>query len=253
MYGGNTVTTIPRWAKRIFKRRCISVGSGKGGPGKTTIAANLAAYLAEHGLKIGLVDADIHTPNVDCFFGIEGERMDVNEDMLIVPKEPVRGLYVMSVGNIIPSGVPILWSEEKVRDFLIKAFTSVDWPKKLDLYIVDLPPASVIELRTLNANFRKRHSTVLVTTGHKASVADCKRMAGLCLTEGVKISAIVDNMHGRFGSRGEKNVESLLKEAGNPPLIRVPDDPGMCVDGCYLYKKYEHKFLKLAEAVGVVF
>ena len=121
-------------------RNIIAVGSGKGGVGKTSIAVNLAVSLAKEGARVGLMDADILTPNVPIMLGLTHGRPMVNEGK-IVPFE-VYGIKAISMGFMIDPDKAMVWRGPMLNSAIRQFFNDVDWDRDIDYMIVDLPPGT---------------------------------------------------------------------------------------------------------------
>jgi len=196
----------------------VAVGSGKGGVGKSTVAANLAVALAAWGASVGLLDADIYGPNIPTLMGVndlpppEGEKM--------VPAL-AHGVKVMSMGFLIGQEEALVWRGPMIHSALKQLLTEVVWGE-LDYLVVDLPPGtgdaqlSVAQLVPLTGG-------VVVTTPQLLSVSDARRGVTAFQKLGVPVLGIVENMSGEvFGTGGG---ERAAREMGIPFLGRIPLDP----------------------------
>jgi ATP-binding protein involved in chromosome partitioning len=196
----------------------IAVGSGKGGVGKSTVAANIAVGLAQWGASVGLLDADIYGPNIPTLMGVnelpppEGEKM--------VPAL-AHGVRVMSMGFLIGHEEALVWRGPMIHSALRQLLTEVVWGE-LDYLVIDLPPGtgdaqlSVAQLVPLTGG-------VVVTTPQLLSVSDARRGVTAFQKLSVPVLGIVENMSGDvFGSGGG---ERAAKEMGVPFLGRIPLDP----------------------------
>jgi len=119
-------------------KRCVMVGSGKGGVGKSTIAANLACSLAMDGLKVGLLDADLHGPSMGMMFGIKDGPEGTEEGKIL----PIRkfGLNLMSMAFLVDEDRPVIWRGPMLNKALTQFLGDVLWGD-LDLLLIDLPRA----------------------------------------------------------------------------------------------------------------
>lgn len=154
----------------------VLVASGKGGVGKTTVAADIARYAASTGLTAGLIDADISTPNAPEVLG--GEDYDVGDqrlstrDSLVPPK--VDGVQLISQGTVLPEDVAVLrdaeWRAREVVDFI----ESVEWDDDTDIVVVDSPPGTGEELQVIASMAQVEHAFI-VTTPHPSSVRDARK------------------------------------------------------------------------------
>jgi len=196
----------------------VAVGSGKGGVGKSTVAANLAVGLARWGASVGLLDADIYGPNIPTLMGVndlpapEGEKM--------VPAL-AHGVKVMSMGFLVGQEEALVWRGPMIHSALRQLLTEVIWGE-LDYLVVDLPPGtgdaqlSVAQLVPLTGG-------VVVTTPQLLSVSDARRGVTAFQKLSVPVLGIVENMSGEvFGTGGG---ERAAREMGVPFLGRIPLDP----------------------------
>ena len=125
---------------RRIKRK-IMIMSGKGGVGKSTVAANLATELTLRGYKVGLLDCDIHGPTIPTIFGLESEKLSVNEEG-ILPIQVLPNLSVMSIGFLLENkDSPIIWRGPAKMGAIKQFLEDVLWGK-LDFLIIDLPPGT---------------------------------------------------------------------------------------------------------------
>ena len=217
-------------------RNVIAVASGKGGVGKTTVAANLADGLRQLGARTGLVDADVHGPNVPEMFELDEQPRVTNEHGF----QPgvADGLQVMSLGHVAPTeDDPAALRGPMVETVLLELFETVEWGP-LDYLVVDLPPGTGDATFSLLQNVAVT-GAVVVTTGHETSVADARKGLRMFRSHGTPVLGIVENMseyacpncddtHELFGSGGG---EATAEAYGVPLLAEVPFDPAMSRDG----------------------
>src|SRR5207342_1846458 len=124
-------------------KNIIAVVSGKGGVGKSTVAANLALSLTKGGAKVGLMDADIYGPSVPIMFGVRGERPmmhDVNGKAMIIPLERY-GIKLMSIGLLVDEKSAVVWRGPMASSAIKQFITDVDWGE-LDYLVIDMPPGT---------------------------------------------------------------------------------------------------------------
>ena len=217
-------------------RNVIAVASGKGGVGKTTVAANLVDGLRQMGAKVGLVDGDIHGPNVPELFDLD-EEPRVTDDRRFEPGTS-NGLKLMSLGHIIPrQDDPAALRGPMVEQFLLELFEGVEWGQ-LDYLVVDLPPGTGDATFALLQNVAVT-GAVIVTTPHETSVTDARKGLQMFREHGAPVLGIVENMstfacpncndtHDLFGSGGG---EESAEKHNVPLLAKVPFDPEMSPGG----------------------
>ncbi len=210
------------------QRRLIAVASGKGGVGKSTIAANLAVALATAGRQVGLIDADIHGPSVPILFGTAGERAQMADKKV----QPIvaHGVRTISVGNMLDPAQAIAWRGPMAGRALRQLIDDTDWGDT-DLIILDLPPGTGdIQLSLVEKH--KPDGAVIVSTPQDLALVDARRAIDLFNQTGVPIVGLVENMSGYacpscgavsdpFGRGG---VEETCAALGVPFLGRVPLD-----------------------------
>lgn len=198
----------------------IAVGSGKGGVGKSTVAANLAVALAQSGAAVGLLDADIYGPNIPTLMGVA--QLPPPKKEKIVPAS-AHGVLVMSMGFLVSETEALVWRGPMIHGALQQLFTEVLWGE-LDYLLVDLPPGtgdaqlSVAQLVPLTGG-------VVVTTPQLLAVSDARRGVTAFRKLQVPVLGIVENMSGDVF--GEGGGERAANEMQIPFLGRVPLDPAV--------------------------
>lgn len=214
-------------------RNIIAVVSGKGGVGKSTVAANLALALSAGGAKVGLMDADIYGPSVHIMFGIRGERpqmRDVNGKGKIVPIDRY-GIKVMSIGLLVDEKQAVVWRGPMVSSAIKQFVSDVDWGE-LDYLVIDMPPGTgdihLTVVQTVPVT-----GAIVVTTPQLVALADAKKGITMFSQGGLKVPVIgiVENMsyftpaelpenkYYIFGKEGGKN---LAEEFDIPFLGEIP-------------------------------
>ena len=177
-------------------RNIIAVFSGKGGVGKSTIAANLALALTKDNAKVGLLDADIYGPSIPIMFGVRGERpmmKDINGKGVIVPLEKY-GIKLLSIGLLVDEKSAIVWRGPMASSAIRQFVTEVDWGE-LDYLVIDMPPGTGDIHLTLVQTVPVT-GAVIVTTPQPVAVADAKKgiaFFGQAKTN-IPIIGIVENM-----------------------------------------------------------
>lgn len=216
---------------RRIKRK-IMIMSGKGGVGKSTVAANLAAGLALRGYRVGLLDCDIHGPTIPTIFGLESQTPDVNEEG-ILPIQVLPNLSLMSVGFLLgDQDSPIIWRGPAKMGAIKQFLEEVNWGA-LDFLIIDLPPGTGDEPLSVAQLIPECDGSVLVTTPQDVALISVRKSIKFSEKLKVPVIGLVDNMHGLicphcgkpievFGSGG---VEKASKDFNVPVLARLPIEP----------------------------
>ncbi|MBL8656750.1 MAG: P-loop NTPase [Altererythrobacter sp.] len=207
-------------------RRILAVGSGKGGVGKSTLAANLAIALARGGTKVGLVDADIYGPSQPVIMGVQGTRPEARDKRLVPVATPV-GVPLLSMGQIVAPGKAIAWRGPMTAGALSQLIDA-DWGDA-ELLVVDLPPGTG-DVQLTMVQKHKPVGAVLVSTPQDLALMDAARAGQLFEQAGVPIVGLVENMAGYacphcgeisdpFGAGG---VEAAAQRLDLPFLGRIP-------------------------------
>ncbi len=228
-------------------KHVITVGSGKGGVGKSTVAANLAASLALEGASVGLLDADIYGPSQSKMFGVEGKRLLADDEKRILPLSS-HGVRIISIANLVEDGQALTWRGPILHGTLTQMLNQTLWGE-LDYLIVDMPPGtgdvhlSLTQLVTVSG-------AVLVTTPQEVAMLDVRRAYSMLRKTHVPVLGIIENMSwyelpdgqrdyifgqdgaSRFAEAeripllGQIPIRTALREAGDggAPLVIV--DPG---------------------------
>jgi ATP-binding protein involved in chromosome partitioning len=173
----------------------ILVMSGKGGVGKTTVAINLALTLATKGYEVGVMDADIHGPNVPKMLGIEDSHPDVSEEGISPVFVPPR-LKVMSLAFLLESkDTPIVW-RGPLKMGAIKQFLSDVFWGDLDYLIVDLPPGTGDEPLSVAQLIPDIDGAIIVTTPQDVALLDSRKSVSFARALGIPVIGIIENMSG---------------------------------------------------------
>lgn len=214
-------------------KNVIAVVSGKGGVGKSTVAANLALAFAEGGAKVGLMDADIYGPSVPIMFGVRGERpkmMDMNGKGMIVPLERY-GIKLMSIGLLVDEKNAVVWRGPMASSAIKQFVTDVFWGE-LDYLVIDMPPGTGDIHLTLMQTVPVT-GVVVVTTPQDVALADAKKgiaMFGQAQIN-VPIIGLVENMsyftpaelpQNRYYIFGKEGGKKLAEEYEIPFLGQIP-------------------------------
>ena len=198
--------------------RVIAVVSGKGGVGKSTLSANLAAAFDKLGQRTGILDADVYGHSIPHLLGIHQKPVAV--DRMIVP--PVRGeLKLMSIGFFLDDNEPVMWRGPMLHRALEQFLTDVHWGE-LDTLVVDMPPGTG-DVSISLGQLLPRAEAVVVTTPQPLAREVAARAALMARKTNMRLLGVIENMSGEtFGSGGG---ERLAGELEVPLLGTVPLDP----------------------------
>ncbi len=230
--GGHPEKEIP-FAQPGSLTRVIAVTSGKGGVGKSSMTANLAAAMAAAGLKVGVMDADIYGFSIPRMLGVTHEPQVV--DGMIIPPVGASGVKVMSIGMFVPDGQPVIWRGPMLHRALQQFLVDVFWGD-LDVLLIDMPPGTgdvAISIAQLLPN-----SEILVVTTPQVAAAEVAERAGsIAAQTKQKVVGVVENMSYLpqpdgsrleiFGAGGGQSVSArLAAQLGYeiPLLAQVPLD-----------------------------
>jgi len=226
----------PAWDERIVKRLAnvrhrIAIVSGKGGVGKSTVAASLALNFSMMGKKVGLLDADVSGPNIPHLLGLEDKKL-TGSDEGIEPVMSRNGIKVVSSEMVLTSSdTPMIW-RGPMRTTLVNQFVAdVNWGD-LDYLLIDLPPGtgdeplSVMQMIPLDG-------IIIVSTSSNLSMLDVSKIINMARSLNVAILGIVENMsylqcpdcNKKIRLFGESKVEKLAKTYNVPLIGEVPLDP----------------------------
>ncbi len=204
----------------------LCVGSGKGGVGKSTLTANLAAALTEDGKRVGILDADVWGYSIPRMFGLGGQRPPVNAERKIVPLE-AAGVKVMSIGFFVEEDAAVVWRGPMLHKALTQFLEDVAWGE-LDYLLVDLPPGTGDVSMTL-AQLLPQAQFVIVTTPQPTAQKVARRAAQMAGKVSLEIAGVIENMAGfttpsgeRFQIFGEGGGQALADELDVPLLGKVP-------------------------------
>jgi ATP-binding protein involved in chromosome partitioning len=205
----------------------VCIGSGKGGVGKSTVTANLAAALHAEGKRVGVLDADVWGYSQPRMLGLGAERPKVNAQRKIVPLEAHDGIKVMSIGFFLEEDAAVVWRGPMLHKALTQFLEDVDWGE-LDYLLVDLPPGTGDVSMTL-AQLLPQASFLIVTTPQPVAQKVARRSAEMAHKVKLDIAGVVENMSAfvtpggeRFAIFGEGGGQLLADELDVPMLGRVP-------------------------------
>jgi ATP-binding protein involved in chromosome partitioning len=204
----------------------ICIGSGKGGVGKSTLTANLAAALAAEGKRVGILDADVWGYSIPRMYGLGATRPPVSPERKIVPLES-HGVKVMSIGFFVEEDAAVVWRGPMLHKALTQFLQDVAWGA-LDYLLVDLPPGTGDVSMTL-AQLLPQAQFLIVTTPQATAQKVARRAAQMADKVSLEIAGVVENMSGfttpsgeRFAIFGEGGGDELADELDVPMLGRVP-------------------------------
>jgi len=227
---GQAATGLPPKVKMDVKH-VIMVLSGKGGVGKSTVSVNLAYALSAHGKKVGLLDLDMHGPNVPKMLGIEDHKLAVM-DAKIEPVRVTGNLAVISMAFLLPdTSTPVIWRGPMKMAAIQQFLGDVNWGP-LDYLVVDLPPGTGDEALTIAQLAPNVRGAVIVTTPQDVATLDARKSAKFVEKLGLPVIGVIENMSGMicphcgveielFGKGGGKKIADELKV---PFLGSIPID-----------------------------
>lgn len=214
-------------------KHVIAVASGKGGVGKSTVAANMALSLAKKGYAVALADADIYGPSVPTLFNIDNEQVmaqEIDGKQYMLPFEKF-GIKLMSVGFFVDKTQPMLWRGPMAANTLTQMLTETYWGG-LDFMILDMPPGTGDIQLSLVQQFSVSGS-VFVCTPQQLAVADVRRAVNMFTNDQIAVSVLglVENMayftpkelpDNKYYIFGKSGAEQLAKELGIELLVQIP-------------------------------
>ena len=218
--------TLPDGALAQVKN-VICVGSGKGGVGKSSVTANLAAALRAEGRSVGVLDADVWGYSQPRMLGLGAQRPRVNGNRKMIPLTAHDGIAVMSIGFFIEEDAAVVWRGPMLHKALQQFLEDVDWGE-LDFLLIDLPPGTGDVSMTL-AQLLPQAKFVIVTTPQPVAQKVARRSAEMASKLKLEIAAVIENMSGfvtpngeRYQLFGEGGGEQLAEELEVPLLAKVP-------------------------------
>lgn len=229
----SNVTTVSKSERLPSVRNIIAVVSGKGGVGKSTVAANLAVALAQTGAKVALCDADIYGPSVPIMFGMEGQvpyAKRIDERDVMIPLEGY-GVKVNSIGFLLPADKPLVWRGALASKALQQLIFDTDWGD-IDYFVLDMPPGTG-DLHLTLVEQLKVTGVVVVTTPQKVALADARKGAEMYRAPKVDVPllGIVENMaffvpsdlpDRKYYLFGKDGGVALAETLGIPLLGQIP-------------------------------
>lgn len=225
---------VPPLGQAGSRTRVLAVGSGKGGVGKSTVAANLAVSLAASGKRVGLLDADIWGFSLPLMMNATAKPTVVDD--LIVPLH-TYGVSMLSMGNFVPEDQPVVWRGPMLHKAMEQLLRDVHWDDP-EFLIVDMPPGTGDVAISLS-QFLPHADFLLVTTPQEAASRVAGRAARMLTKTGLRLAGVVENMamyvcpdcasaHELFGAGGG---HAIAQQFDVPVLARLPFDSAAVVDG----------------------
>jgi ATP-binding protein involved in chromosome partitioning len=230
---GDSQEPVIPFAQPGSMTRVYCVASGKGGVGKSSVTVNLAVSMAQRGLSVGVVDADIYGHSVPRMLGASGKPTKV-EEMIMPPQ--AHGVKVISIGMFTPGNTPVVWRGPMLHRALQQFLADVFWGD-LDVLLLDLPPGTG-DIAISVAQLIPNAEILVVTTPQQAASEVAERAGAIALQTRQRIAGVIENMSWfqapdgsrmeLFGSGGGQTVaDSLSKSVGSevPLLGQIPLDP----------------------------
>lgn len=220
-------------------RNIIGVSSGKGGVGKSTVAANLAVALAREGYSVGLLDADIFGPSMPKMFGLEDEQLymhQVDGRDMIIPAERY-GVKLLSIGFLVDRNSPVLWRGSMASNALKQLITDADWGE-LDYFLIDMPPGTS-DIHLTLVQTLPLTGVVIVSTPQQVALADARKGIAMFTQEkiNVPILGLIENMawftpkkhpDEKYYIFGREGGVELARELGVRLLGQIPVVGSIC-------------------------
>ncbi|MBV1779556.1 Mrp/NBP35 family ATP-binding protein [Paeniglutamicibacter sp. ABSL32-1] len=224
--------------------RVIAIASGKGGVGKSSLTANLACAMAADGLRVGLIDADVHGFSIPGLLGIPGATPTRVDEMILPPV--AHGVKVISIGMFVPDNKPVIWRGPMLHRALEQFLTDVHFGD-LDVLLLDLPPGTG-DIAISVSQLLPGSELVVVTTPQAAAAQVAERAGSIAVQTGQKVVGVIENMSWLvlpdgstmevFGSGGGAELAQrlslvlgtevpLLGQVALDPLLRAGGDAGM--------------------------
>lgn len=210
-------------------KNLIAVASGKGGVGKSTVAANIAISLAKEGFATGLIDADIYGPSIPTLFGCELEQPEMEEEKMIPLKK--YGIKLLSIGFLVNQDQPLVWRGPMAANVMMQLFNEAVWGE-LDYLIIDMPPGTGDIALSLVQNLPIT-GALIVTTPQQLSVSDVRRAVNMFKQKDIKVPILgmVENMawftpeelpNNKYYLFGKDGGKKFAEENNIPLLGQIP-------------------------------
>ena len=212
----------------------IAISSGKGGVGKSTVAANLSLAMAGKGFKVGLMDADVYGPSIPTMMGVK-QQPKITKEKKLIPIDQ-HGISLMSIGFMVEDEQAMIWRGPMLHSAMRQFLGDVIWGE-LDYLFIDMPPGTG-DVQLSLSQITSLRGTVVVTTPQEVALSDVKRSISMCNRMETPLLGIVENMSyyiddsGKkieiFGNGGGKKISQKL---GTNLLGQIPIDPQICQCG----------------------
>src|SRR3989339_650726 len=232
----------------------ILVLSGKGGVGKSTVAANLAVAMSLAGKKVGLLDIDIHGPSIPKLLNLEDKKL-LTLDNCFIPVPVSANLIVMSIGFMLPDkNSPVIWRGPMKYNMIKQFLTNVQWGE-LDYLIIDSPPGTGDEPLAIVQLLGNADGAVIVTTPQEVALSDVRKGVSFCRNLDLPVIGVIENMSG-FVCPKCGQITHIFKSGGGekmslemdiPFLGSIPIDPGI-VAACDSGEPYLQHYNKSSAA-----
>lgn len=246
-------------------RRIVAVASGKGGVGKSTVAANLAAAFAMMGKTTGLLDADIYGSSQPVMTGLSGRPQTGADDMIIPPACDIAGhtLKVMSMGFFVDRGAPVIWRGPMVHSAIQQLFRDVEWGP-LDMLVVDLPPGTGDAQLSL-AQYVPLSGAVIVSTPQEVALTEAEKGLRMFEKTNVPVMGMIENMsyhtctncghredifgHGGVRTAAQRLKVPFLGEIPLMPDVRIQADAGLPIVAANPAHPASESFMNIAARI----
>jgi ATP-binding protein involved in chromosome partitioning len=231
---------VPEGEKAI---KYLAVASGKGGVGKSTVTANLAAALIRQGKKVGIVDADIYGASIPNVLELPIKPLSATKDELMIPLVK-DGIEVISTEFFMPAEKPLMWRGPMLGKMLVHFFNGTKWQDDIDLILIDLPPGTGDVALDVNKYVPK--SKIMVVTTPHVNAANVAVKAGIGAQNlGHEVIGVVENMSYYLNTCndtreflfGEGGAANVAKKLGVPMLSQIP--LGQPIDKSFIFKGNE--------------
>jgi ATP-binding protein involved in chromosome partitioning len=223
-------------------KNIIAIASGKGGVGKSTLAANIAVALAQSGARVGLVDADIYGPSVPIMFDAVDKELtsiEVGDKTKVLPLK-MHGISLISIGFFVDASKALIWRGPMASGALKQLFTDVEWGE-LDYMLIDLPPGTG-DIHLSLVQSVKLCGAVIVSTPQDVALADAKKAISMFENNNIKVKVLglVENMawftpaelpQNKYYIFGKEGCKDLAQSMQVPFLGQVPLIQKVCQSG----------------------